>query len=281
MPTPTRWRSAPWADRLAGLDAGSSIGTVRIDLNADVGEGFGPWSLGEDEALIPLVTSVNVACGLHAGDPLTIERTIRIAVEHRVAIGAHPGYPDLAGFGRRAMDLSPAEIEATVIYQVGAVATFARSAGAELRHVKAHGALYNRAARDRAAAAAIARGVRRCGRDLVLVGLAGSALLDAGSEAGLEVAAEAFADRGYEPDGSLRGRGHPDALLDEPEDAAAQAVSIVTDGSVRAVDGSTVRVAADTLCIHGDAPGAAARARAVRSALEAVGVRVAAADRDR
>jgi UPF0271 protein len=247
---------------------------VRVDLNADVGESFGAWSLGEDEALIPLVTSVNVACGLHAGDPVTIERTIRIAVRHGVSVGAHPGYPDLAGFGRRAMDLPPDEVEASVLYQIGAVAGFARAAGTRLRHVKAHGALYNRAARDPQAAAAIARAIRRFDGDLVLVGLAGSALLDAGRGEGLAVAAEAFADRGYEPDGSLRARHHPDALLDDPEAAAAQALAIVRDHAVRAVDGSRVDVAADTICVHGDAPGAAARARAVRRALEAAGVDV-------
>jgi UPF0271 protein len=247
---------------------------VRIDLNADVGESFGAWSLGEDEVLIPLVTSVNVACGLHAGDPVTIDRTVRIAVEHGVAVGAHPGYPDLAGFGRRAMDLPPAEIEASVLYQVGAVAAFADAAGVELRHVKAHGALYNRAARDPAAATAIARAVRRIDRGLVLIGLAGSALLDAGRDAGLPVASEAFADRGYEADGSLRARHHPDALLEAPERAAAQAVGIVRDRAVRAVDGSRVAIEADTLCVHGDAPGAAARAQAVRRALEDAGVEV-------
>jgi UPF0271 protein len=247
---------------------------VRVDLNADVGESFGAWSLGEDEALIPLVTSVNVACGLHAGDPVTIERTIRIAARHGVSVGAHPGYPDLAGFGRRAMHLPPDEVEASVLYQIGAVAGIARAAGTSLRHVKAHGALYTRAARDPQAAAAIARAIRRFDGDLVLVGLAGSALLDAGRGEGLAVAAEAFADRGYEPDGSLRARHHPDALLDDPEAAAAQALAIVRDHAVRAVDGSRVDVAADTICVHGDAPGAAARARAVRRALEAAGVDV-------
>jgi len=249
---------------------------VRIDLNADVGESFGTWSLGEDEALIPHVTSVNVACGAHAGDPRTIDRTIALAVEHGVAVGAHPGYPDLAGFGRRAMDLSPDEIEGSVLYQVAAVSGFARAHGTALRHVKAHGALYNRAARDEAAAAAIARAVRRLDPTLALVGLAGSALLTAGREAGLAVLAEAFADRAYEPDGSLRGRHHPDALLDDPEATARQAVRIACEGRVTAVDGSDLAVAADTLCVHGDAPGAAARAAAVRQALATAGVEVVA-----
>jgi UPF0271 protein len=249
---------------------------VRIDLNADVGESFGAWSLGEDEALIPHVTSVNVACGAHAGDPRTIDRTIALAVEHGVAVGAHPGYPDLAGFGRRPMDLAPDEIEASVLYQLAAVAGFARAHGTALRHVKAHGALYNRAARDEAAAAAIARAVQRFDPSLALVGLAGSALLAAGRDAGLAVLAEAFTDRAYEPDGSLRGRQHPDALLADPLDTARQAVRIACEGRVTAIDGRDIEVRADTLCVHGDAPGAAARAAAVRAALLAAGVEVVA-----
>ncbi len=246
---------------------------MRIDLNADVGESLGAWSLGEDEALIPLLSSVNVAAGLHAGDPVVIERTVALAVRAGAAIGAHPGYPDLAGFGRRAMALSPGEIEASVLYQVGAVAAFARSAGAELRHVKAHGALYNRAARDPDAAAAIARAVRRFSASLVLVGLAGSALVQAGREAGLAVAEEAFADRAYGPDGSLRSRDLPGAVLDDPGDAARQALAIVR-GTLSASDGSPLAVRADTICVHGDLPGAAARARAVREALVGAGVEI-------
>jgi 5-oxoprolinase (ATP-hydrolysing) subunit A len=249
---------------------------VQIDLNADVGESFGAWHIGDDERLIPLVSSVNIACGLHAGDPVTLERTVGLAVAAGVAIGAHPGYPDVEGFGRRDMALSPAEIEASVLYQVGAVAAFAGAAGVPLRHVKAHGALYNRAAVDPAAAEAIARGVRRCRADLVLVGLAGSVLLEAGRAAGLRVAAEAFADRAYEPDGMLRARRHRDAVHDDPARAAAQAVQLVRDGGVTAVDGTFVPVAADTLCVHGDLPGAVERAVAVRAALEAAGIAIAA-----
>jgi 5-oxoprolinase (ATP-hydrolysing) subunit A len=245
----------------------------RIDLNADVGESFGAWCAGEDEALIPLVTSVNVAAGFHAGDPLVIERTVALAARAGAAVGAHPGYPDLGGFGRRAMALSPAEIEAAVLYQVGAVAAFARAAGTELHHVKAHGALYNRAARDRAAADAIARAVRRFSTELVLVGLAGSALVAAGRDAGLAVAEEAFADRAYESDGRLRQRDLEGAVLDDPATAAAQALAIVA-GGVRAMDGSTLVVRADTICVHGDHPGAAGRARAVRQALERAGVEI-------
>jgi UPF0271 protein len=252
---------------------------VRIDLNADVGESFGPWSMGDDERLIPLVSSVNVACGAHAGDPLTMERTIRLAVEHGVAVGAHPGYPDLVGFGRRDLDMTRAELMASIVSQIGAVAMMARSLGAELRHVKPHGALYNRAARDAAVAEAIAAAISRSAPELVLVGLAGSKLIEAGSGAGLQVAAEAFADRAYEADGSLRSRRLNGAILASPAAAARQAIGIVRDGRVTASDGTQVRVRADTICIHGDTPGAAEYAAAVRAAMTRAGVTIAALGR--
>ncbi len=248
---------------------------LRIDLNSDMGESFGAWTLGQDAALLDLVTSANIACGYHAGDPLVIERTVAAAAERGVAVGAHPAYPDLVGFGRRTLDMTSAELEAAVLYQVGALAGFARAAGVPLVHVKAHGALYNRAAGDAATAEAIARGVRRFSRDCILVGLAGSLLIAAGEAAGLPVAAEAFADRAYEADGTLRSRRLPGALLPDPAAAAAQAVSIVRDGQLRRFDGILVLLHADTLCIHGDTPGAVEYARAVRAALEAAGVVVA------
>jgi UPF0271 protein len=246
---------------------------MRMDLNADVGESLGAWSLGDDEALIPLVSSVNVAAGLHAGDPSTIARTVALAARHGVAVGAHPGYPDLGGFGRRALALSPEEIEASVLYQVGAVAAFARAARVELRHVKAHGALYTRASHDEAAAAAVARAVAAWSRELVLFALAGSALVSAGADAGLVVAEEAFADRAYEADGTLRSRERDGAVLEEPAAAARQALAIVR-GSVTAWAGTPVAVRADTICVHGDLPGAAARGRAVREALQGAGVEI-------
>ena len=246
-----------------------------IDLNADVGESFGPWRMGSDEELIPLVTSVNVACGAHAGDAATILRTAELAARHGVAIGAHPGYPDLVGFGRRDLDLSAEELRATIVAQVGAVMAAARVAGSFLRHVKPHGAMYNRAARDPAMAATIARAIFDLDPALVLVGLAGSTSVAAGSEAGLRVAAEGFADRRYEADGSLRSRRLDGALLG-PRDAAAQAVSIARDRRVTAQDGSMLPVEADTICVHGDGPEAVAVARAVRAALEKAGVVVAA-----
>jgi UPF0271 protein len=249
---------------------------VRVDLNADVGESVGPWPMGDDERLIPLVTSVNVACGAHAGDPLTIDRTIRTALAHGVAVGAHPGYPDLIGFGRRDLDMAPDELEASLVYQIGAVSAFARSAGTSLRHVKPHGALYNLAARDPGVAATIVRAVARVSGELILVGLAGSAMLNAAAEAGLPSAAEAFADRAYEPDGTLRSRRLPGALLESPERAAAQALSIVRDGRVESHDGRVVSIRADTICIHGDTPAATEFAMAIRAALEAAGVTIAA-----
>ena len=249
---------------------------MRVDLNADVGESLGPWPMGDDEALIPLVTSVNVACGAHAGDPLTIDRTVQRAAAHGVAVGAHPGYPDLIGFGRRDLDMTAAELEASIVYQVGALAAFAADAGVPLRHVKPHGALYNAAARDSALADTVARAVARVSPSLVLVGLAGSKLIAAGARAGLRTADEAFADRAYEADGSLRSRRLEGAVHADPDAVAAQAVSIVRDGRVVARDGTNVAVRADTICIHGDSPGAAAFALAVREALTAAGVTVAA-----
>jgi UPF0271 protein len=247
---------------------------MQIDLNCDMGESFGAWPLGQDAALMPLITSANIACGFHAGDPLVMARTVALAREHGVALGAHPGYPDLQGFGRRTLDMTGPELEAAVLYQIGALAGFAQAAGGALTHVKPHGALYNRAAGDPATAEPIARAVRRFSSDLILVGLAGSGLLEAGRAAGLRVAAEAFADRAYEAGGTLRSRRLPGAIHPDPATAAAQALSIVRDGQVRAYDGTLVPIQADTLCIHGDTPDAPAYARAVRAALEGAGIAV-------
>jgi UPF0271 protein len=256
------------------IAAARTIDAVRIDLNADVGESLGPWPMGDDAALIPLVTSVNIACGFHAGDPRTMERTVSLAVSAGVAVGAHPGYPDLVGFGRRDLSMAAEDLEAAVVYQVGALRAFAQAAGVELRHVKVHGALYHRSASDPKQATAVARAVRRCSPDLVLVGLAGSELLRAGAEAGLRVAAEAFPDRVYEPDGTIRSRTLPGAVLTDSGAIAERAVRMARDGVVTAFDGSSVEVQADTLCLHGDTPGAAGHAGAVRAALEAAGIAV-------
>lgn len=247
--------------------------SAAIDLNVDVGEGFGRWSFGDEASLIRCVTSVNVACGFHAGDPRIIDRTVALAAGAGAAIGAHPGYWDLRGFGRREMPADPEEVENDILYQVGALAAFARSHGAALVHVKPHGALYNQAARDEALAGAVARGVRRADETLVLVGLASSTVMRrAAAEAGLRFAGEAFADRAYEADGSLRSRRGAGSVVSDPQAAARQAVRIARDGIIVTDEGREVAVDAETLCLHGDTPGAASLARAVRTALESAGV---------
>ncbi|MBE3575701.1 MAG: LamB/YcsF family protein [Firmicutes bacterium] len=248
-----------------------------IDLNCDLGESFGPYTLGNDEEIMPYVTSVNVACGLHAGDPMVLRRTLRAARRLGLAVGAHPGFPDLQGFGRRNMDLSPQEVENYVLWQIGAVWGLAQAEGVVLQHVKPHGALYNLAARDGALAQAIARAVASVDRSLILMGPAGSQLVQAGLEAGLAVAAEAFADRGYRADGSLIPRGQPGALVTDAEEVAANAVQIAVQGKIRVRDGSgaVIPLRAQTLCVHGDTPGAVQLVRSLRQRLEAHGVHVA------
>lgn len=244
------------------------------DLNSDLGESFGAYQMGDDAAIMPYITSANIACGFHAGDPLVMDATIRLAVAHGVRVGAHPGYPDLQGFGRRNLDLTAEEAEAMALYQVAALAGFARAHGVELTHVKPHGALYNQAAKEPPLAEAVARGVARFSKALILVGLAGSALLAAGMAAGLRVAAEGFPDRAYEPDGSLRSRRLPGALLHDPAEVATHAVQLVRQGIAITSGSQTRRLTVDTLCLHGDSPGAVANARAVRAALEAAGIKV-------
>lgn len=248
--------------------------TIAIDLNCDCGESFGAWRMGDDAALLPHVSSANVACGAHAGDPQVMRQTVQLARTSGVAVGAHPGYPDLHGFGRRVIDMSPAEITDTILVQIGALYAIAKAEGAALQHVKPHGALYNVAARNYAIAEGIARAVAAFDRDLILVGLAGSELIRAGEAAGLRVAREAFADRRYEADGSLRDRRLTGAVLHENEDAIAQVIKIVQQGRVWTIDGHAVPLQADTLCLHGDTPGAAERAAALRRALEAAGVQI-------
>ncbi|MCE2541995.1 MAG: LamB/YcsF family protein [Acidobacteria bacterium] len=245
---------------------------LQVDLNCDVGESFGRYAIGDDEGVLPHVTSANVACGFHAGDPVIMRRTVRLAVRLGVAVGAHPGFPDLGGFGRRELQAAPDEIEAMVLYQVSALAGIAAAEGGRLRHVKPHGALYNMAARDRRLADAVARGVAAAGRELILVGLSGSHLLDAGRAAGLDVASEAFADRAYEATGALRSRSQPDSVIGDPAEAVERVLRMLREGAVTAVNGEAVAVRADTICIHGDTPGAAPLAAAVRAGLEAAGV---------
>jgi UPF0271 protein len=252
----------------------------RIDLNADLGEAFGAYSMGSDEAVLVYVTSANVACGFHAGDPAVIDRTVARAVRAGVAVGAHPSHFDLRGFGRREILADPAEIEADVVYQVGAVAAFARAHGAHLTHVKPHGALYSQAARDEALARAVARGVARFSRELILMGLASSHVMRRAAEAeGLRFAAEAFADRAYDAAGRLIPRSRPGALITDPASAAAKALRIVRHHVATSVEGTEVPMHADTLCLHGDNPHALAIARAVRETLEGAGVSVQALSR--
>jgi UPF0271 protein len=247
---------------------------MRIDLNSDVGETFGPWKMGNDGDLMPSVTSANVACGFHAGDPSTLRETVRLAKHHGVAIGAHPGFPDLVGFGRRELKATPGEVEDLVLYQVAAIAGVAATEGLRLQHVKAHGALYNMACRDRALADAIARAVAALDRDLILFGLPNSELLRAGVAAGLRVAAEGFADRAYEVDGSLASRLKSGSVIHDPETVVARAVKMVKERAVVAVDGSTINFEPDTICLHGDTEGAARLAHEIRRGLEDAGVRV-------
>ena len=247
---------------------------MRIDLNADVGESFGAYTIGHDAGLMRSVTSVNIAAGFHGGDPSVLRQTIRLAKANGVAVGAHPGFPDLAGFGRRELHVTPQEAEDFVLYQVAAVAGVAAAEGIRLQHVKPHGALFNMAARQRPLAAAIASAVAAFDRSLILFGLPGSELLTAGRTAGLRVAAEVFADRAYEPDGSLTPRSRPGSVLHEPAIVVARSLRMVKDRVVDAVDGTTVAVAADTICVHGDSPGADDLAARLRAGLEAGGVAV-------
>ena len=249
---------------------------MRIDLNSDLGESFGPWPMGQDAALMDSISSANVACGFHAGDPGAMRATIALALEKGVAIGAHPGFQDLVGFGRRELKATPAEVEDLVLYQVSALAGMASAQGVRLQHVKAHGALYNMACRDRALADAIAKAVAAFDRSLILFGLPNSELLRAGKAMGLSVAAEVFADRAYDPDGSLTSRTKPGSVIHDTPKVVERAIKMVRDKQVIAVTGSTIALQADTLCLHGDTPGAAALAREIRRGLESAGIRITA-----
>jgi UPF0271 protein len=248
-----------------------------VDVNADLGESYGRWTLGDDASLVRHLTSANLACGFHAGDFSVMERTVQLCRDAGVAVGAQPGYPDLLGFGRRPMPFTPDEVESLVRYQIGALEAFCRAAGVELRHVKPHGALYNQAAADPLLAGSIARAVARFSRDLLLFGLASSEpMRSAAEDAGLRFVPEAFADRRYLADGSLQPRSQPGSLITDPAVAAAQAVGLAVDGAVRAVDGSRVAITAESICCHGDTPGAVEIAGAVRAALAGAGVEVSA-----
>ena len=245
---------------------------MRIDINSDMGESFGAYTIGHDAGLLTAITSANVAAGFHAGDPSVLRETIRAAVAHRVAVGAHPGFPDLVGFGRRELNVTPREAEDLVLYQVAAVAGVAAAEGTRLQHVKPHGALFNMAVHDATLSAAIARAVAAFDKSLILFGLPGSEILKAGRAAGLRVAAEVFADRAYEPDGTLASRRKPGAVIHDSDVVVARAVRMVTDRTVVATDGSVVPLDADTICVHGDTPGSDVLAARIRAGFERAGV---------
>jgi len=243
-----------------------------IDLNSDVGESFGNWTMGDDAAIFRSVSSANVACGFHAGDPSTIARTCRNAVAAGITIGAHVGYRDLAGFGRRFLDCSPTELADDVLYQMGALDAIARAAGGRVRYVKPHGALYNTIVTHEAHAQAVVDAVKAFGGDLPLLLLPGSVALSAAEAAGLRGVAEAFADRAYNPDGTLVSRREPGAVLHDEDAVAANMVRLATEGTLIARDGSTIRTTAESICLHGDTAGAVYIAAAVRRELEVAGV---------
>lgn len=247
----------------------------KVDLNSDLGESFGAYTIGLDHEVIAHVSSVNVACGYHAGDPLVMTQTVAAAKAAGVAVGAHPGYPDLMGFGRRNMNCSPKEVKAYVQYQLGALMAFCRAQNVKLQHCKPHGALYNMAGKDMDLSMAIAEAVYEVDQDVILLGLAGSKMLEAGRKVGLRVASEVFADRAYQADGSLVPRSQPGAVIHDKDEAIARTVRMVLEGKVTAITGEEVDIAADSICVHGDNPSAVEFVKNIRAALEAKDIAVA------
>lgn len=245
-----------------------------IDLNCDLGESFGAYTIGMDAEILPYVTSANIACGFHAGDPLVMKRSVELCVENGVKIGAHPGLPDLQGFGRRKMAISPKEAEADVAYQIGALQGFCIAAGTRLHHVKPHGALYNMAAKDYDLALAIATAVKNVAPDAVLLALSGSEMIRAAEAVGIRAASEVFADRGYQPDGTLVPRGTPGAMITDENEAIARVLQMAQEGTVVANDGSTVPLKADSVCVHGDGPKALLFVQNLAAALPAARIAV-------
>jgi UPF0271 protein len=254
----------------------TAASALRVDLNSDVGESFGRWELGDDAAVLRLVTSANVACGFHAGDASTLRRSCALAADNGVVVGAQVGYRDLAGFGRRFLDMAASELVDDVLYQIGALEALAGASGLSVRYVKPHGALYNAVVHHEEQAQAVVDAVRTYDASLPVVGLPGSVLLDRARRAGLRTVREAFADRAYTPQGTLVSRREAEAVLHDPQAVARRVVQLVTEGQVTAVDGSHVTVAADTVCVHGDSPGAVAMAEHVRAALTAAGIELVA-----
>jgi len=248
----------------------------KIDLNCDMGESYGAWKMGADAEVMPHISSANIASGFHAGGPATIRRTVRLAVDHGVAIGAHPSLPDLMGFGRRVMRISPQDMYDLVIYQAGAVEAFARAAGAKLHHIKCHGALYNMAAVDECLSEAMAKAVNDLGSGIALYALSNSIMMKTARAKGIPVYGEVFADRGYSDDGTLAPRDKPGGMIEDPEASVKQVLGMVEGGYVTSLAGKRVPVAADTLCLHGDQPGAVTFAKRLRETFKERGIAVAA-----
>ncbi len=247
---------------------------MNVDINCDMGESFGAYRLGSDEEMMSHITSANIACGFHAGDPMVMERTISLAKNHGVSVGAHPGFPDLVGFGRRNMELSPREVRNDLIYQVGALSAFAHIEGLSLQHVKPHGQLYNLAAKDESMARAICEGILALGKNLILVALSGSKMAEIGSKSGVKMAREAFADRAYHRDGSLVSRKREGSVIHDPGRVAERVIRMVQEGKVQSIEGDLIDLEVDSICVHGDTPGAVQLAQTIRRNLIGAGIAV-------
>lgn len=246
----------------------------RVDLNSDLGESFGSYKIGMDEEVIKLVTSANIACGSHAGDPVVMDKTVGLAAKAGIGIGAHPGYPDLQGFGRRSLNMKPEEAYDYVMFQVGALNAFCKKHGVKLAHVKPHGALYNTAAKDYKLALAIANAVKDIDKDLILLGLAGSESIKAAEDIGLKTSSEVFADRAYEEDGTLRARTYPDAMIEDEDECARRVIRMIKEGKVQTVTGRDIDIKADSVCVHGDGEHALAFVRKLRNDFKQAGIEV-------
>lgn len=246
-----------------------------IDLNCDMGESFGPYTIGNDTEILPYITSANIACGFHAGDPRTMKRTVKLALENHVGIGAHPGLHDLAGFGRRKMDISPQDAYDMVLYQIGALSAFVKAEGGNIQHIKPHGALYNMAAKNQALSEAIAEAVYKVDPEIILFGLAGGELVKAGKKLGLRTANEVFSDRTYQVDGTLTPRSHEQALIHDKAKAVNQVIGMIKNQEVQSLEGKVIPIQADTVCIHGDGAQALEIAKYIHNALKKVGINIA------
>ena len=246
----------------------------QIDLNCDLGESFGAYKIGMDEQILPIISSANIACGFHAADPLVMEKTVALAAANGIGIGAHPGFPDLQGFGRREMKLSPAEVRALIVYQIGALSAFVKAVGGKLQHVKSHGALYNMAGKDESLAMAICEGIQVVDEHLIVLGQSGSKMEAAAEKLGLSFAKEVFADRAYEEDGSLVARSKKGAMIEDEEEAVNRVIRMIKEGKVRAVTGKDIAIEADSVCVHGDGEKAVKFVEKIRAALQAEGIEI-------